>query len=75
MFMVGGGIIAHAVPAVHHFSEGVAHSLAGVPVVGGVLAALGPTVIDALLGVVVGACVLLVVTIVQRLRGKKAAAH
>ncbi|WP_026354683.1 DUF808 domain-containing protein [Massilia niastensis] len=75
MFMVGGGIIAHAVPAVHHFSEGVAASLAGVPGVGGVLAAIAPTVVDALLGVLVGAAVLMVVTLVQRMRGKKATAH
>lgn len=75
MFMVGGGIIAHAIPAVHHFSEGVAHSLAGVPAIGGVLAAVGPTLVDAVLGVLVGAAVLLVVTLVQHMRGKKAAAH
>lgn len=73
MFMVGGGIIAHAVPAVHHFSEDVAATLAGVPVVGGVLAAIGPVVVDALVGVLVGAVVLGVVTLVQKMRGKKAA--
>ena len=75
MFMVGGGIVAHSLPALHHFSEGVAHSVAGVPVIGGVLAAIAPTVVDALAGVLIGAAVLLVVTIVQRMRGKKAAAH
>jgi len=73
MFMVGGGIIAHAWEPLHHFSEGAAHAVAGVPGVGGVLAAIAPTVVDALAGVVVGAIVLAVVTVVQRLRGKKAA--
>ena len=75
MFMVGGGIIAHALPALHHFSEGIAHSVEGVPAIGGVLAAIAPTVVDALVGVLVGAAVLLVVTLVQRMRGKKAVAH
>ena len=75
MFMVGGGIVAHSLPALHHFSEGVAHSVEGVPAIGGVLAAIAPTVVDALAGVLIGAAVLLVVTIVQRMRGKKAAAH
>jgi len=71
MFMVGGGIIGHAWEPLHHFAEGAAHTMAGVPGVGGVLAAITPTVVDALAGVVVGAIVLAVVTVVQRLRGKK----
>ena len=75
MFMVGGGIVAHSLPALHHFSEGVAHSVAGVPVIGGVLAAIAPTVVDALAGVLIGAAVLLVVTIAKRMFGKKATAH
>jgi len=72
MFMVGGGIIGHAFEPLHHLAEGAAHAVAGVPVVGGVLAAVTPTLIDAVAGVIVGAVVLLGVTIVQRLRGKKA---
>ncbi|MCA1855719.1 DUF808 domain-containing protein [Massilia oculi] len=71
MFMVGGGIIAHAWEPLHHFAEGAAHMTAGVPGVGGVLAAITPTVVDAIAGVIVGAIVLVVVTIVQRMRGKK----
>lgn len=75
MFMVGGGIIAHAIPAVHHFSQGIAASVADIPAVGPVLAFLAPTLVDALVGVLVGAVVVAVVTLVQRMRGKKAAAH
>ncbi|QOY94546.1 DUF808 domain-containing protein [Massilia sp. UMI-21] len=71
MFMVGGGIIAHAWAPLHHFAEQAAEVTAGVPGIGGVLAAITPTVVDALAGVVVGAIVLAVVTVVQRLRGKK----
>ena len=73
MFMVGGGIIAHAWEPLHHFAEGAAQVTAGVPGVGGVLAAITPTIVDALAGVVLGALVLMVVTLVQRMRGKKAA--
>ena len=75
MFMVGGGIIAHAWAPLHHFAEEAAHVTGGVPGVGGALAAITPTVVDALAGVVVGAIVLAVVSVVQRLRGKKVAAH
>jgi predicted DNA repair protein MutK len=71
MFMVGGGIIGHAFEPLHHLAEGAAHAVAGVPVVGGLLAAVAPIVIDAVAGLIVGAVVLLGVTIVQRLRGKK----
>ncbi|MDN4055420.1 DUF808 domain-containing protein [Massilia sp. YIM B02763] len=72
MFMVGGGIIGHAVEPLHHLAESAAHAVAGVPVVGGLLAAVAPTVVDAVAGVVIGAVVLAVVTLVQRLRGRKA---
>jgi len=71
MFMVGGGIIGHAFEPLHHLAESAAHAVAGVPVIGGLLAAVTPTLIDAVAGVLVGAVVLLGVTIVQRLRGKK----
>jgi hypothetical protein len=75
MFLVGGGIISHGVPALHHFSQGAAAAVADVPAVGGVLAFLAPILVDALVGVLVGAVVLGVVTLVQRMRGKKAVAH
>jgi len=42
----------------------------GVPGVGRLLAAVAPSVVDAAAGVLVGAAVLLVVTLVQKLRGK-----
>jgi predicted DNA repair protein MutK len=71
MFMVGGGIIGHAFEPLHHLAESAAHAVAGVPAVGGLLAAVTPTLIDAVAGVIVGAVVLLGVTIVQRLRGKR----
>lgn len=72
MFMVGGGIIGHAVEPLHHVAEAAAHAVGGVPGVGGLLAAVTPTVIDAVAGVIVGAVVLLVVTLFQKVRGKKA---
>jgi predicted DNA repair protein MutK len=71
MFMVGGGIIGHAFEPLHHLAESAAHAVAGVPGVGGLLAAVTPTLIDAVAGVLVGAVVLLGVTLIQRLRGKK----
>ncbi len=60
MFLVGGGILTHGVPALHHAIEGVAHG------VGGVLGALTPTLLDALAGIVAGAITLVVVTLAQK---------
>jgi predicted DNA repair protein MutK len=71
MFMVGGGIIGHAFEPLHHLTESAAHAVAGTPLVGGLLAAVTPVLIDAVAGVIVGAVVLLGVTLIQRLRGKK----
>jgi predicted DNA repair protein MutK len=67
MFLVGGGILTHGVPALHHLIEEVAHK------VGGWLGALVPTLLDALTGVVAGALTLVVVVLAQKvwgLRGK-----
>jgi predicted DNA repair protein MutK len=68
MFMVGGGIIGHAFAPLHHLAEGAAHAVAGVPLVGGLLAAVTPSIVDAAAGVAVGAVVLVVVSLVKRLR-------
>ena len=65
MFLVGGGILTHGFPVLHHAIEtltvGVSHALRPV-------AALG---LDALTGLVAGALVLAAVTAVQRLRGAR----
>ncbi|PZU17781.1 MAG: DUF808 domain-containing protein [Shinella sp.] len=64
MFLVGGGILVHAIPALHHFVVGLAPAnlewLAN---------ALGSMVV----GIIIGAVVLTVVTMIQRMRGAKAA--
>ena len=74
MFMVGGGILMHGVPALHHLVDSAAAAAAGVPGVGPVLKAVTPTVIDALAGVLAGAAALAVVTLGARLFGRKGAA-
>jgi predicted DNA repair protein MutK len=71
MFMVGGGIIAHAVEPLHHLSQGAGAAVAGTPAIGGLLAALAPPLVDAVAGVLIGAAVLLAVSLVQRLRGRR----
>ncbi|MEZ0470793.1 DUF808 domain-containing protein [Luteimonas salinilitoris] len=65
MFLVGGGILVHNIPVVHHAIEGLLpHGFAGT-----LIAALA----NAAVGVVAGALVLGAVTLFQRLRGRQAA--
>jgi predicted DNA repair protein MutK len=75
MFMVGGSILMHGVPALHHMVDNAAAAAGSVGGIGPVLKALTPTVIDAVAGVIAGAIVLVVVTIGKKLfKGKTAAA-
>ncbi|OYZ68627.1 MAG: hypothetical protein B7X98_01880 [Methylophilaceae bacterium 17-43-7] len=55
MFMVGGSIISHGIPILHHLSEGITHTLAALPVVGSTLSVVGSIVVDGLIGLGVGA--------------------
>ena len=60
MFLVGGGILTHGLPALHHAIENIATGL------GGVMGAVTPTLLDALTGIVAGALTLVVVTLAQK---------
>lgn len=66
MFLVGGGIVAHAIPHLHELVHHAAEPL-------GVFGAILPTVVDLAVGVVTGLCVLGVFSVIQRLRSAKSA--
>lgn len=67
MFLVGGGILVHGVPLLHHAVE-AAGGAAGAWPVGALWQVLVPNLLNALVGLVAGALVLAVVTLGQRLR-------
>jgi uncharacterized protein len=75
MFLVGGGILAHAVPALHHFVEQSAPALRALPLVGPPLAALASSLLDFVVGIVAGSVALAVWTLAKRLRPGPAAGH
>ncbi|RPD84385.1 DUF808 domain-containing protein [Luteimonas sp. 100069] len=75
MFLVGGGILTHAVHDVQSWIDDAASGLGALPEIGAVLGAMLPTVINAVVGVVAGGLVVGVVTLVRRLRGRPASAH
>ncbi|CRM11879.1 Inner membrane protein YedI [Pseudomonas sp. 31 R 17] len=59
MFMVGGGILTHGVPVVHHWIETVSQN-------SGALAWLMPTLLNAVAGIIAGAVVLAAVMSVSK---------
>lgn len=67
MFMVGGGILAHGIPGVEHQLHAWAVASHAVPLIGGALEFILPTLLSALLGIVAGGLVLLLVTAGRRL--------
>ena len=69
MFMVGGGILVHGIPWLHHTVEHAVHAAEGTPL-GGFLGWLTSLLLPAVVGIIAGAIILAVVTGVQRLRGK-----
>jgi predicted DNA repair protein MutK len=68
MFLVGGGILSHGLPFVHHAVQAVSQAFVeGAGAIGAVLGPLVPLSLDVLVGLVAGALALLCVMAVQRL--------
>ncbi len=68
MFMVGGGILTHGIPVVHHGIEHLAEATQTVPVVGSALALTAAGLSQAVFGVVAGSLILGLVSGIRRLR-------
>ena len=69
MFLVGGGILTHGVPALHHLIEGLLHGFNGAGV------SLATLLFDLLAGVVAGAAVVLIVSLIKRARSGRPISH
>ena len=65
MFLVGGGILLHGIPAWHHWVEEVAASM------GGFGQAMFPSLAGAIVGIVAGIITVAGFTLFQKLRGAK----
>lgn len=63
MFLVGGGIVVHGIAPLHHAIEHVAASQ------GTLVAAILPTLLNLVLGFIIGGIVVAVVTLVEKMRG------
>ena len=71
MFMVGGSIIGHGVPFLHHFSQYIAEVMHDLPAIGSVMAIVAPVIVDGIIGLIVGAICVAVYEIVKKLLSKK----
>jgi uncharacterized protein len=71
MFVVGGSIIGHGIPAIHHFTEHNAEYLGTLPLIGHLLAVILPLLIDALVGLVIGAICVMLFEAVNKITPKK----
>jgi predicted DNA repair protein MutK len=67
MFLVGGGILAHGISPLHHWKEGLSGS-------GGVVARVGPMVVNAVTGIIAGGVAVAAVKAGERLFGRGVAA-
>jgi predicted DNA repair protein MutK len=59
MFLVGGGILTHAIPPLHHLLDDAAVLTGSVPAAGGMLKALTPVLLEMVVGIFGGALALL----------------
>ncbi|MGH6610473.1 MAG: DUF808 domain-containing protein [Burkholderiaceae bacterium] len=66
MFLVGGGILTHGIPALHHFAETMLQGVTGVT------ATLGNVLYDGLVGILAGLIVVALVTVMKKWRGAAA---
>jgi len=70
MFMVGGGILTHGLPPVHHLFEDWASYATVVPTFGQILQGVIPALLNVVFGLIAGGVVLLVVSALGAIRGR-----
>jgi predicted DNA repair protein MutK len=70
MFMVGGGILTHGLPPVHHLFEDWASYATVVPTFGHILQGVIPALLNVVFGLIAGGVVLLVVSALGAIRGR-----
>lgn len=66
MFLVGGGIINHAIPLVHHFTEDSVEYVQEIPNIGSIFGALTPTLINFAVGFIAGLIVVALIGLVKK---------
>lgn len=68
MFLVGGGILVHGTPFVHHFLEVTVESAHNLPTIGNIVSSVTPSFINMIFGGLVGVLVLVAEVLINKLR-------
>jgi predicted DNA repair protein MutK len=63
MFLVGGGILVHSIPVIHHLLEPTLQSIESIKIAASVV----PILLEGLIGIVAGSLALLAVTLGQKI--------
>jgi len=71
MFLVGGGIIIHGIPALHHWIEHLVHPLEEIPAIGAVLHWLSLSLSNLVIGFGAGAVLVAVVQFAKKMFFRK----
>lgn len=69
MFIVGGQILVHGIPIVHHFFDSIQENLNSIPSVGWIASMLASLTLEGLFGVLAGAVVLVAVIVAKKTFG------
>jgi len=68
VFLVGGGILVHAIPFLHHFVEHTVESVTILPSITNILSSVSAALLNALIGAIAGLLVLALVEISKKLK-------
>ena len=71
MFLVGGGIVAHGIPPLHHLIERASAGAGDVPTFGVLLGSMTGMALNAVTGLVTGAILVAAITGIKRLRRRR----
>ncbi|MDP7593167.1 MAG: DUF808 domain-containing protein [Litorilituus sp.] len=68
VFLVGGGILVHAIPFLHQFVEQTVDAVTILPAITNIVSSLSAALLNSLIGLIVGLIVLLAVTILKKVK-------
>jgi predicted DNA repair protein MutK len=66
MFLVGGSIIGHGIPALHHVTESITQAIPFTGLFGDIIKLFTPILVDGFIGMLVGAVCVAVFTFIQK---------
>lgn len=69
MFLVGGGIITHGLPLLHHLSDKLTHQFQSIDIIGPLANAMTPLLYNGVIGIICGGVCYMIVRSIQKMLG------